>query len=267
MAFERVGDVNLFYELIDCSEPWGQGRSPVLFLHGLGGTHHLFSYQVPAFCGRFPTLSLDLRNHGASSAIDAEFGTAEMARDVARLLRRMGVEHAHVAGVSLGGMVALQLAIDFPMSVASLTLVDTMAGIPDEARPVARESLKFIDENPMAKVAEARITNAFSPKVDPIMRDYVIDQVAKNDKKAYVRAAHAAFAFDVRDRLAEIKKPTLVVVGDADAVTPPLLSEELVAGIPGARLVTIPNCGHISNMEQPQEFNRVVLDFLSSAPR
>jgi len=187
-----------------------------------------------------------------------------MARVVVRFLRTLGVERAHVVGLSLGGMVALQLALDHPLAVVSLVLADTMCGAPEGAETLMREALRFIEENPMRAVAHARITNAFSDRVDPIMRDYLIDRVARNDKAAYVRAARAAFAFSVRHRLGELATPTLVVVGEEDRVTPLPLAEELAQRIPGARLARLAATGHITPMEAPQEFNRVVLEFLAS---
>ncbi|MFI5366273.1 MAG: alpha/beta fold hydrolase [Candidatus Binatia bacterium] len=267
MPHARVGDVDLYYEITDCTEPWKAGPPPVVFVHGLGGDHRVWLYQVPAFCNRFPTITVDLRGHGASSKPDRDLGMADMALDVVRLLRAFGVERAHLIGLSLGGMVVQQLALDFPLAVASLVLADTLCGMPPGFENVMQDALRFIEQNSMPDVAKARITNAFSEAVNPMMRDYLIDRVARNDKAAYVRAARAAFGFSVCGRLGEIAAPTLVVVGDADRVTPPPLSEEIAARIPRARLARIANAGHITNMERPQEFNRVVLDFLSSLER
>src|SRR5262249_44114336 len=159
-------------------------------------------------------------------------------------------ERAHLVGLSLGGMVAQQVALDHPLAVASLTLADTVCGAPPEFAEPMRAALRFIEESRMADVAKARITNAFSDAVDPVLRDYFIDQVARNDKTAYVRAARAAFRFAVGGRLSELRAPTLVVVGEHDRVTPPPLSEEIATRIPGARLAHIAGAGHISNIEQ-----------------
>lgn len=264
MPHQRVGDVELFYRVVDYCEPWTHDRTPVILIHGLGGNHAMWLYQVPDFCRRFPVIVIDLRNHGESGTIAAEFGVAEMAADVVRLLRVLGVESAHVVGLSLGGMVALQLALDHPMAVSGLVLADTMPGLPPELAPMGREALSFIESNSMRTIAQARITNAFSPAIDPDVRDYFIDQVAQNDKAAYVRAARAGFGFDVRSRLGDVKQPTLVIVGEQDTVTPPLLSEQLATGIAGAQLVRIPGAGHIANIETPREFNAAVLEFLEA---
>lgn len=262
MPQSRVGDGEIHYELYDFTEPWRSGRPPVVFIHGLGGDHRVWLYQVPAFCAEFPTITVDLRGHGRSSRSEVDFTVADLARDLVRLLRNLGVERVHLVGVSLGGMVAQQFALDYPYAVASLVLADTFCGAPSGYDGIMHESMLFIERNTMAVVAAARITNAFSDGIDPGTRDYFIDQVARHDKQAYTRAARAAFAFSSRDRLHEITAPTLVVVGEEDRVTPAPLSEELSAGIAGAELVRIPGAGHISNFERPREFNAAVLGFL-----
>lgn len=263
MPHARVGDIDVSYELVDYTEPWKPAPAPLLFIHGLGGDRSFWLSQVPAFCRHYPVLTVDLRGHGRSSKPDANWTLAEMARDVVRLLRALGAERAHVVGCSLGGMVAQQLALDYPQAVASLVLVDTWCGTPPGFEPVGQEMLRFIEDHTMAEVARVRITNAFSETVDPVMRDHLIDRVAQNDKTAYLRSARAAFSFAVRNRLGEIAMPTLVIVGEQDRVTPPVLSEELASRISGARLERISGAGHISNMERPSEFNRIVSEFLA----
>jgi 3-oxoadipate enol-lactonase len=262
MPLARVGDIELNYDFIDCTEPWKAGRAPVVFIHGLGGDRRLYLFQVPEFCGKFPVISVDLRGHGESSKPDADWTMADMALDVVRLLRLLGVERAHLVGVSLGGMVAQQFALDYPYATASLVLVDTLCGPPAGFEQEMAAALRFIEEKPMGVIARERITAAFSDAVDPVMRDYVIGQISRNDKASYLRAAKAAWNFSLCGRLGEVRAPTLVVVGEQDRVTPPFLSEEIAAKIAGAKLVRIPDCGHISNMERPQEFNRAVMEFL-----
>jgi 3-oxoadipate enol-lactonase len=262
MPHVRVGEVELYYELIDCTEPWRSGPPPVVLLHGLGTDRRVWLYQVPAFCGRVPVILLDLRGHGRSSAPAGEWTIADMASDVVRLLRHLGAERAHLVGLSMGGMVAQQLALDYPYATASLVLADTVCGIPAAGAEAAREALRFIEGQPMAEVAKARITTAFTDAVDPIMRGHLIETVALNDKAAYERAARAAFGFSVCGRLGEIAAPALVLVGEGDRTFPLAWMEEPAARIRGARLVRIAGAGHISNMERPQEFNRAVLEFL-----
>jgi pimeloyl-ACP methyl ester carboxylesterase len=262
MPHVRVGDVELYYELIDCTEPWHSGPPPAVLLHGLGTDRRIWLYQVPAFCARLPTILVDLRGHGRSSAPRCEWTVADMAHDVVHLLRHLGAERAHLIGLSLGGMVAQQLAVDYPYAIASLVLADTVCGIPAGGTETAREALRFIEMHSMAEVARTRITTAFTDAVDPVMRGHLIEAVALNDKETYERAARAAFGFSVCQRLEEIAVPTLVVVGEGDRTLPLNWMEDIATRIRGARLVRIPGAGHISNMERPQEFNRAVLEFL-----
>lgn len=257
MPHVRVGDVNLHFELIDCTEPWRSGHAPAVLLHALGTDRRIWLYQVPAFCGRVPTLLVDLRGHGHSSAPAGDWSVADMALDVVRLLRHLGIEKAHLVGLSMGGMVAQQFALDYPYATASLVLADTIS-----AAPLDAEASAFTTAGSMREIAEARITQAFSDAVNPVMRGHLIENMALMDKDAYVRAARAIAAFDVTARLGEIERPTLAVVGEADRTVPLAVMEDLAARIRGARLVRLPGAGHLSNMERPREFNQAVLDFL-----
>jgi 3-oxoadipate enol-lactonase len=262
MPHVRLGDVELYYELIDCTEPWHSGPPPAVLLHGLGTDRRVWLYQVPALCSRVPTLLVDLRGHGRSSAPAGDWSIDDMARDVVRLLRHLGAERAHLVGLSMGGMVAQQFALDYPYACASLVLASTVCGVPRDARDAASESLRFIEMHSMAEVAKARISAAFSDTADPVMRLHMIEAVALNPKPAYERAARAVFGFSICDRLDEITAPTLVIAGEQERTFPLTWVEDLAARIGGARLVRIPGAAHISNMEQPEAFNRAVLDFL-----
>lgn len=262
MPHVRVGEVELYYELVDCTEPWRSGAPPAVLLHGLGEDRRTWLYQVPAFCTRVPVILVDLRGHGRSSAPAQDWTVADMARDVVRLLRHLGAERAHLIGLSMGGMVAQQFALDYPYATASLVLGGTICGVPSDGQAMAREALRCIETQPMHEVAQTRITAAFSDAVDPVMRGHFIEQVALNDKDTYVRAARAVFGFSACERLREIDAPTLVVVGAADRTFPLAWMEELAARIRGARLVRIPGAGHLSNLERPDDFNRAVLEFL-----
>jgi 3-oxoadipate enol-lactonase len=257
-----LGDLDLHYELIDCTEPWRSGATPTVLIHGLGTDRRIWLYQVPELCSRVPTLLVDLRGHGRSSAPAGEWSVADMARDVVRLLRELGAEKANLVGLSLGGMVAQQFALDYPYATASLVLADTIAGPPAGADQPLRDALAMIESQPMRAIAETRITAAFSEAVDPVMRGHLIEQVALNDKDHYLRAARAAVSFNIRARLAEIAAPTLVMIGEHDRTFPMAWMEDVANGIRGARLVRLKGAAHISNMERPREFNRAMLDFL-----
>ena len=267
MPLARLDDVDLYYELVDCTEPWRPAVPPLLFIHGLGGDHTMWFYQVAAFCTRFPVLTFDLRGHGRSTRPDTPFGMADFARDAAGLLRVLGFDRAHVVGLSLGGMVAQQLALAHAEVVTSVVIADSLCGVPPEFEAAMRTALRFIEENDMRTVARARITNAFSDQVNPALREHVIDLVARNDKRCYEHSARAAMGFACGEQLSGVRAPALVLVAEEDRVTPPALSDMIAARLPNARLVRLPRGGHINNMECPQEFNRAVGEFLDHVQR
>ncbi len=256
------GGIRLYYELYDFTPPWKAGPSPVVFLHGLGGDRRMWLFQVPAFSGSYPTVLVDLRGHGLSSAASEDFTMEDMARDVIRLTRHLGIERAHFVGLSMGGLVAQQVAFDFPLVVASLVLADTFGKLPEAAREMARAAFERMQQQSMAEIARERITTALSDAVDFATREYLIEQVAKNDRTAYLRAARATFQFDPGDRLGLVRCPTLVLVGREDRVVPVPVAEMLAESIPGAKLTVIERAGHISNVENPAAFNDAVLGFL-----
>lgn len=264
MPHVEVGEgVALYYELYDFTPPWKAGPAPVVFLHGLGGDRRMWLFQVPAFSGTYPTVLVDLRGHGLSSAASEDFAIADMARDVIRLTRHLGIERAHFVGLSMGAVVAQQVAFDFPLVVGSLVLADTFGTLPEPAREMAGAALARMEQQTMAEIARERITAAFSDEVELAMREYFIEQVAKNNRANYLRAARATFHFDAGDRLRSLRCPTLVVVGREDRVTPLPLAEALAGSIAGAKLAVVERAGHISNVENPAGFNEAVLEFLA----
>lgn len=238
--------------------------APVVQIHGAGFGHFNFATATPILSKSFRCIDFDMRGYGQSERPFQRYDMEVWADDVAGLMDHLGLRSAHIHGTSMGGMVAQQFALDYPYATASLVLADTVAGLPAGAEAVVREQLRFIEDNPMHAVATARITNAFSDAVDPVMRGHMIEQVALLEKQHYLRAARAVFGFSVTARLAEIAAPTLVIAGEAERTLPLPLIEDLAARIRGARLVRIPGAGHISNLERPQEFNRAVLEFLAA---
>lgn len=263
MPHVPVGNgIALYYELYDFTPPWKAGPPPVVFLHGLGGDRRLWLFQVPEFCARYPTVLIDLRGHGLASRADADFTVADMARDVVRLTWHLGIERAHFVGLSMGGVVAQQIAFDFPPLIASLVLADTFSTLPEPLRDMAAAALARMEQQDMGEIARERISLAFSNHVDAATREYFIQQLAKNDKQAYLRAARAVFTFDAGERLKRLSQPTLVIVGEEDRVTPLPLAQELARSIAQSELAVVPQAGHISNVENPTHFNQAVLSFL-----
>jgi len=256
----RVNDVELHCEIA------GEGE-PLLFIHGLGSCGDDWRPQLDYFRDHYRTIACDLRGHGRSSKPRTAYSIEGFARDVASLLRELETGPAHVIGISLGGMVAFQLAIDAPERVRSLTIVNSGPAVPAAtfkqrlplhirlvyARVLGlRGMAKMIAKRLFPKPGQAELQRAF------------IARLAANDKHCYLASLRAIFAgWGVADRLAEIQCPVLVLASDQD-YTPVALKHAYAKRLPNARVVVVPDARHALPMERPREFNEAVETFLAS---
>jgi pimeloyl-ACP methyl ester carboxylesterase len=252
-------------------EEQGPREGPaVVFLHGLGSSAADWKWQVPAFEERYRVITLDLPAHGrtglSSGALRERLSVETMADAVDRLLAQLGESPAHVIGLSLGGCVALALAVGAPARVRSLTLVNTFARIrPAGWRGAYRmvERLLLLGVAPMPIIAARVAQSLFPGPAQGALRAAAVASLARNDKRAYVAAMRAVARFDVRRRLDQIHCPTLVMAGDGDTTVPRAAAELLQRRIPRARLLVVPDSGHATPYDQPDLFNRLVLEFVS----
>lgn len=244
------------------------GEGPVLLLlSGRGGARSSWAPQVEAFAPHFRVITIDNRDAGESDPAAGPYTMADLADDAVVLLDALGVARAHVMGISMGGMIALQLALNRPPRVARLVLIATTAG---GWPPQVRERLKLPPDGWIADPVE-RARRSYAEIVGPASRalttaewEAVAARVRGNrlTMEGYMRQNGAVAGHDVRARLAEIAAPTLVIHGDRDPLVPPGEGQALAAAIPGARLLLLPGVGHLPPFERPAEVQRAVLDFL-----
>lgn len=247
----------------------GQGP-PLILLHGLGSSRNDWLMQLMVLVPRYRTVAVDLRGHGHSPKPPGPYRMALLAADVARLMTRLDAHPAHVVGISLGGAVAQQLALDFPGLVRSLILVNTAARFISSDRRqrlMGVRRLAGVYLGGMDRTAQAVADRLFPRPEQAALRHETAQRIAANDVRAYRATLWAIARFDVRERLPEIHCPTLVVAGDEDS-TVPLASKRLLAErIPGSRLEIIAASGHATPVDQPEAFNRVMLRFLEAVPK
>lgn len=242
----------------------------VVFLHGLGSSAADWKGQVSAFAPRYRVITLDLPAHGRTARAGwprrGRLSVEAMASAVTELLSRLGEAPAHVVGLSLGGCVALALAVAAPARVRSLTLVNTFARIrPAGWRGAYRmlERVALLAVAPMPIIAARVAQSLFPGPAQADLRAAAVASLARNDKRAYVAAMRAVARFDVRRGLAQVRCPTLVVAGEGDTTVPRAAAEFLRHRIANARLLVVPESGHATPYDQPDLFNRLVLEFLS----
>lgn len=238
----------------------GNGGTPVVFLHGVGSDKSVWAPQLDHFGTERRAVALDYPGYGESDFI-AGASRDDFAAAVLAAMDSLGIGQAHLCGLSLGGVVAIALHAGAPDRCKSLVLADSFA-VHTDGRGIYERSVAASAD--LRALAEARVDVLLAQPADPAIRAEVVETMAKIDPAAYRIGAEAVWLADQRDRAVAIGVPTLVVCGAEDKVTPPALSRELAALIPGARYTEIPGAGHLSNLEQPDAFNRVVAEFIGS---
>jgi 3-oxoadipate enol-lactonase len=239
---------------------------PLLLVHGLGYARWGWEPVVDALAQAHEVVLFDNRGIGESDAPVGPYTVSDMAEDAVAVLDAAGLERAHVLGTSLGGMIALQVALDEPERVDKLVLACATPGGAGAA-PMPERTVRLLGEAQTlpAEVALRRfVENAFGPDPDPAQIQRILKHRISTAQAPAAWAAQAAAgaAFDVWERLAEIRARTLVFTGDQDAVVDPTNSELLAARIPEARLEVFPGGGHLFFWEQPTQFVDTVKEFL-----
>ncbi len=250
-------------------DPNPAGGQPVLLLHGLGvnGLSWLAQFDALATAGLRP-LAVDVPGFGKSPYDGRGWRMAGVAARLADFLQDLGAAPAHVVGLSMGGVIAQQFALDFPHLTRRLALVNTFAAL----RPRSMGGwiyfwrrailVHFIGMNTQASFVARRV---FPRPDQQELRAAFIDQVMQADPRAY-RAAMRALGFcNLTPRLGKLRIPTLVITGANDTTVPPASQRDLLKSIPGAQQVIIPDAGHGVSVEQPEVFNRVLVNFLTDA--
>jgi pimeloyl-ACP methyl ester carboxylesterase len=278
MSTVTVGDVELYYE------EHGSG-DPLLLIMGLATDSTAWMFQLPVFAERYRTIVFDNRGTGRSAKPTGPYTIGGMADDTAGLLAALGIERTHVVGVSMGGMIAQELALRHPERVHGLVLACTYPEPDEEIRLGRANSIAQLGGSvdaagaatlDMAAVDPMMIFQTLMPKV--FSPNFLMNQLPTLMQlfggalqwgfsiEAIMAQADAVMSHKATDRLHHITAPTLVITGDSDLLIPPANSDVIAAEIPGAKLVKIPGGTHGFNFETPEIFNQKILDFLATVP-
>lgn len=263
MTLVRLDDIHMAYT------DTGTGR-PVVFIHGYPFNRSLWNEQVAALSGGFRVIAPDLRGFGETDASDGPVTMNQMARDVALLLNHLGIARATIAGLSMGGYVALAFYKQLSARVRALILADTRASADSEEAKQTREqqAQKALTEG-MAGIADAMLPKLLTPETvskRPDVVKRVRDMMLKTKPEGAAAALRGMAAReDQTELLTKISVPTLILVGVDDAITPVADSEEMHQSIASSRLVVLENAGHVSNLERTDGFNVALSDFLAES--
>lgn len=246
----------------------GPADRPVLVLGpSLGTDLGLFDAQVAELSDRWRTVRFDLPGHGHSPAPPGLYTMPGIAADVLALLDGLAVERFHYAGVSIGGAIGQQLALDAGERLLSLTVCASAARFADPPSWTARAAT-VRTEGTQAMVASRTGTwwvPAFAERM-PQEAERLLAMLRNTSSEGYAGCCEAIGVFDVRAELHRISAPTLVLAGAEDPATPVDMVRQVAEGIPGARFVVIPQAAHLVNAERPAEVNRALVEHLQRAP-
>ncbi|HZB69045.1 MAG TPA: alpha/beta fold hydrolase [Sphingomicrobium sp.] len=240
----------------------GAGGVPIVFLHGVGSDKSVWAPQLEHFGAQRRAIAMDYPGYGESDPAAPGTTRDDYAAAVLSVMETLGVEQAHVCGLSLGGVIAIAVHHAAPVRCASLVLADTFAVHPD-GPSIYDRSVAASEQ--MSELAAARTPVLLAPGASEDLHQEVRETMARIDPEAFRIGAEAVWLADQRDRVASIEVPTLVLVGAEDSVTPPELSHELADIIPGAGLHELAGAGHLSNIERPGDFNMAVKAFIERA--
>jgi 3-oxoadipate enol-lactonase len=250
----------------------GSGE-PLLMIQGMSGTH--VAWGEP-FLGplrqSFDVVAFDNRGIGLSAPIDAPFTIVEMAEDANGLLDQLGIESAHVVGISMGGMIAQELALAHPERLRSLTLGCTYCGGPG-SRLMPQENVEILAAGMMSGDRDKAIRASYEVNLSPAFRADESRFAAFHEMATSVPAAkrtielqaQAIFGHDTSGRLGEISTPTLIVHGTEDGVLPYPNGELIASLMPGARLETLEDVGHMFWWEQPARSGELIREHALAA--
>lgn len=244
----------------------GPDDAPTLVLiNSLGTNMHMWDQQVAQLSHTLRIVRYDSRGHGSSDVPASPYTFEQLGYDLLVLLDALQIERAHICGLSLGGIVALWLAVMYPERVSRAVFANTAARIGTEESWDTR--INAVAAGGMAAIRDAVVARFLSARFrehNPEMTQQISDMVEATNPMGYSGACAALRGADLRTQVSAIRVPSLIIAGALDESTPPSQARELHAGITGSQLIVFDEVAHLSNIERPKEFSEYVLNFLMS---
>lgn len=231
------------------------GKLSLVFIHGAGGSHQMWLGQISYFSRSYNAIAINLPGHGLGKrkGLDRIEGYAEV---VLELIKGLSLDDVILVGLSMGGAIVQQCALDYGGMFRAIVLSSTGAKL-----KVMPEIFQLID-NKFDAYLEVFPKFAFGPDVSAVIIEQTIEELKKIDRKVIYNDFIACDRFNLIERVKDINLPCLIIVGSLDKLTPPKYSLYLNEQIKGSKLVQIEGAGHIVNLEKPKEFNQAIEEFI-----
>ena len=233
--------------------------------HSLSSSLVMWNPQLDALESNFKVLRFDTRGHGDSDAPEGKYTLELLAEDAVALLDALEIEAVHFVGLSMGGMIGQNLALDHGQRLKSLALCDTAAIVLDEDQPKWQQRIAAAREKGMQSLVEESLERWFTPeylKQNPPLVDLIRRQILATPVSGYIGCSEAIRGLDNLKRLTGIDVPTIIIVGEEDPGTTVAVSAAMQERISGSKMVVLPSARHLSNIEQSGAFNEALIDFL-----
>ena len=258
MSTIQTNQTNLYYE------EHGQGEA-LVFIHGLGSSTCDWEFQLPEFSKTHRVITYDLRGHGHSDKHVGLYSMSMQAADLAGLLGALKIPFAHVVGISLGGAIAFQFALNYPQMVKTLTIVNSGPSLgltSEQAKAEIERRTGIVQKLGMRGMGEALAPNLFPGSENGALRETFIMRWSENDPAAYIEALRSMQDWDVTDQIGAITCRTMILASDQD-YSPLAAKVEYIKRMPNAQLVVIADSHHAVPLEKPEKFNAPLAAFLA----
>jgi 3-oxoadipate enol-lactonase len=246
------------------SGPW------LMLAHGLATDLTMWDELTDALKDRYRVLRYDARGHGDSAATDGDYTLETLVADAVGILDALGIAQCHFGGLSMGGMVTLGMLLDHPRRVKSAVIADSRHTTTPEFTAAWHERAAEVRRDGIAAVVASTVrrwSSAGLAERNPAAIARMEAMIWRTSDDGYCGCAAALARLNYGHRLGEIDRPTLLICGDEDHGAPPENTRQMHAAIKGSRFVEIKQAGHISNIEQPEVFNKAVVEFLAGVDR
>ncbi len=240
------------------SGPW------VTLSHSLACRLEMWDEEIRRLSEHFTVLAYDSRGHGESGFPARPYTLDEIADDIKGLFDHLGIRQSHWIGLSMGGVFGLHAALRYPGIFTSMVLADTSSRLSAEGIAAFKDRVSKVRADGMEVMVDPTLKRWFKDSFrakEATLMTRVAEWIRTTPAEGYVGTSAAIPTIDVTERLGEIKVPVLVIVGADDIAMPPSMAKILAEGLPDARLIVIPDAGHLSNLEQPEAFNAALEAF------
>jgi 3-oxoadipate enol-lactonase len=251
--------------MIHFTDSGGPGEA-VLLVHAIGCDLRMWDALGAELAPRYRVVRMDVRGHGRSPVTPGPYSFDQLADDARDVLDALGIDKAHWVGLSMGGMIGQAFALRHRERLLKLVLASTTSSYGAEGPKMWEARAKAVHEGGMAAITELAMQRYFSDDFRVSSSD-VVERIGAGflatDPAGYIACCNAIRNLDFTVDLQRIKAPTLVIAGEKDVGTPVAMSKAIAEAIPGAKLAVIPGAAHLSAVEDPAAFDKLVLDFLA----